>query len=422
MTIDRANAVERLIALLKSQAFWAVAIFAVVFAVGVPPVQDARLWPDSGSYLGQSSARMPVYPLIASTFENRYAVVLFQFVLSICAWCWFGWVVGRAPGVLFACLFAISAPIVMWDLAVLSESVCISLLVASLAATVLLYRRWSPSRFASWAAIVLLFALTRTTNMFLVPFLALPFVVKGRRQLLLALSTVLIASLIADVYSRTAGASLRRLSLINVYTGRIMLKPENYGYFVERGMPLVAEMEPFVRKTGRSNARALFEACPEFATWFDRYGATTYYKYLVTQPANYKWPWLSVVDNVNFIDFDYVDGTLAKRVYFHLIHYYLIVYLPWWIWIAGLLLPLVSRRLLGRVTPESLFVPALMIGVYLQAFASYHGDRAEQSRHIIPMLVLYKVATVLLLVAAAKIVVEWRRQKSSPRRAGRRSG
>jgi hypothetical protein len=422
MTVDRARGVERLKAAVRSHAFWAVVIAVIVFIVGVPPVQDARLTPDSGSYLGLSSARMPVYPLIASTLENGYAIVFFQYLLSLCAWSWLGWVVGRAPGVLLASMFAISGPIVMWDMAVLSESVCLSLLAASLAATIILYRRWSRDRFVLWVVALTLFALTRTTNMFLVPFLALPFAVKGRKQLLWAASAALIVCLIADVYSRTAGASLRKLSLVNVYTGRILLKPDRRDFFAERGMPLRAEMEPFVGKTGRKNARALFKACPEFSAWFDASGASTYYKYLVAVPRNFKWPVHSVVHNVNYMDFGYVEGTVAKYVHYYLLYYYVVFFLPWWIWIAGLLLPLLSRRLLGRVTPESLFVPALMIGAYAYAYANYHGDKAELSRHIIPTLVLYKVTAVLMVVAAATTIVEWRRQRSTVRPAAPAAG
>ncbi len=42
----------------------------------------------------------------------------------------------------------------------------------------------------------------------------------------------------SDLYGRAAGGELRRLSLANVYTGRILLKPERRDFFAERGMPL----------------------------------------------------------------------------------------------------------------------------------------------------------------------------------------
>jgi hypothetical protein len=402
---------------LRSQAFWAAIIFLAAVWLGKPPHQDARLTPDSGSYLGLSAARMPVYPLIASTLGNGYAIIRFQFLLSLASWCWLGWVIARAPGVLLAACFALTVPIVMWVIAVLSESVCLSLMAASLAATIVLFRRWSRWRFAAWCAVVLLFAMTRTTNMFLVPFLVVPFImaVDKRRLLYVALAALAIVAT-ADLYGRTAGGELRRLSLVNVYTGRILLKPERRNFFAERGMPLKDEMEPYVGKTGKKNMRAIFRACPEFEAWFDDKGESSYYKYILSKPFNYKWPWTALVRNVNFADPAYVDGARARRTYFHLIKFYMAIYVPWWIWLVGLVLPLVTWRTLGRVTPESLLVPALMVATYVQAYVGFHGDRAEVGRHIIPALLLYKVTAVLTLTVVVTAIAERLRARSARRK------
>jgi hypothetical protein len=76
-----------------------------------------------------------------------------------------------------------------------------------------------------------------------------------------------------------------------------------------------------------------------------------------------------------------------------------------------LFLPLVSWRIYGRVTPESLFVPALMLALYAQAYVGLHGDRAEISRHMLVALVLYRITLWLILAAAVTMCLEWRRRR-----------
>jgi hypothetical protein len=245
--IDR----QRISSVARDQRFWVAVVVLAAIVVGWPPVQNARIWPDSGSYLGFSTQRMPVYSIVASALENKYVLVCVQFALSLASWCWLGWVVGGAIGVLLAACVALSGPIVMWDLAVLSESLSLTLLVAVLASTITLYRRWTRTRFVVWCALVVLFSMTRATNAFLAPFLAVPFLATNKKRLLYVALAALIVVVTVDVYTRTVGGSLRKLSMVNVYTGRILPDPDRRGYFVERGMPLEAEMEPFIGETGR---------------------------------------------------------------------------------------------------------------------------------------------------------------------------
>jgi len=404
---------ERIQSIARNQLFWVVVVLSVAIIVGWPPRQNARIWPDSGSYLGFSTSRMPVYPILASALENHYVLVCVQFVLSLAVWSWLGWTVAGAIGVLVAACIAMSGPIVMWDLSVLSESISLSLLAASLASTILLYRRWTRARFIVWCVAIVLFSMTRSINVFLVPFLAVPFLATNKKRLLYVSLTALIVVAAVDIYGRTVGGSLRTLSMVNVYTGRILPDPDRRGYFIERGMPVKAEMEPFVGETGRKNARAFFEAFPEFAEWFDEEGSSMYYRWLLTQPKNYKVPAIALVRNLNFLNLQYAEGTHARPVYVYLIWFYAGAHVPWWIGWVGLLLPLLSWRLLGRVTPDSLLVPALLAGIFVQSYLGYHGDRAEVSRHILVALVLYKISLLLTVATSVNLIVQWRRQPAT---------
>jgi len=398
----------------RRQEIWTGAVVVLAVALAIPPIQDAVSTPDSESYLSFSWERMPVYTLLASALGDSYALVVVQFFLSLAAWCWLGWVVARAPGVLVAAALAISGPILMWDLMVLSETLTLSSLIASLAATIMLYRRWSKTRFVVWCVVAGLFAMTRTTNMFLLPFLVVPLAFKDRRQLLFAASAALAFMLISDAYSRTAGASLRRISLVNVYTGRLLIEPRWQKYFVERGMPIKRVMEPFVGVglTGRENAHSLFEACPEFEAWFDEHGVSEFYRWLFAHPKNLALPVVALFKNLDFMNLQYAGGTRARLVSAYMIWFYAAVHVPWWLWLGCVLLPLLSWRMLGRITPDAVFVPALMLGIYAQAYVGYHGDRAEVSRHVILALVLYKVTILLTLAFVVSTIVAHRRKKS----------
>jgi len=403
---------ENLKQLYKQPEAWIVAILVTAVAVGWPVPQSPRIYPDSAGYIGMSSERMPAYSLLASMLRPTYALVCVQFALSLAAWSWLGHTVGRVAGVLLGACFAVSVPIYAWNLLVLSESLSLSLLAASLASTILLYRRWSWARFAALCVFVVLFSLTRSANVFLVPFLVVPFVVTNKRALLRVSLVALVLLATVYLFGRTVGGSLRAVSLANVYTGRILADPDRRVFFVERGMPLKTEMEPYIGKTSRENAQALFDACPEFAEWFDEEGASMYYRWVFTQPGNYKLAAAAVANNLNFMNLRYTEGTQFRLVPEYLMWLYAGVHVPSWIWLAGLL-PILSWRLLRRVTPDSLLIPALLAGIYVLTFVNFHGDRAGLSRHLLVPLVLCKVILLMTIAFAIAMVVTWRRKRQA---------
>jgi hypothetical protein len=157
----------------------------------------------------------------------------------------------------------------------------------------------------------------------------------------------------------------------------------------------------------------LFEASPEFEAWIDEHGSPEFYRWLLTHPNNFKLPWVALVRNLNFLNLQYADGTQARPISAYLIWFYAYLTVPWWIWLFGILIPVLSRWLLNRFTADSLFVLALMFSLYVQAYVGYHGDRAEVSRHVILALVLYKMTALLALVTIVRTLVEWRREQTA---------
>ena len=162
------------------------AICLVALAISWPFPQIPRMWPDSAGYLSMSTERMPVYPILASTLKASYLLVCVHYLLSLAAWSWLGYTVGRVTGLAIGAAFAISLPVYVFHLVVLSETISLTLLAALLASTISVCRRWSKNGFRLWCGFLFLFAMTRVINLFLVPFLIVPFVVCGRRRLLAA--------------------------------------------------------------------------------------------------------------------------------------------------------------------------------------------------------------------------------------------
>lgn len=385
---------------------WIVAILIAALAAGWPLPQSPRMYPDSAGYIGMSSERMPVYSLLASLLRPTYALVCVQFVLSLAAWSWLGYTIGRVVGVLLGACFALSLPIYVWSLVVLSESLSLSLLAVLLAATVHMYRGGESATFAAWTVSAVLFSMTRVINMLLLPFLVVPIAGAagvGRKRIVAAVTVVAIVVGAGVVYNRTVGASLRDTSLTNIYMRKIAPINETHQYFIERGMPIYKSMRAFYNQTGAENKNALFEAAPPFEEWLRERGAAVYIGWVFGRWASYYEPRMHMTAHASEDFASFSAGTRMRSLPRSMKWFYGILYIPYGIWIFGLLLPFLSWRISGRASPDTLFTVALMVAGYVQAFTGYHGDATETTRHMISALVLYKITSLLIVVGFVKI-------------------
>ena len=363
-----------------------------------------------------STERMPVYPVLASTLKASYLLVCVHYLLSLAAWSWLGYVIGRVTGLAIGVAFAISLPVYVFHLVVLSETVSLTLLAALLASTISVCRRWSKNGFRLWCGFLFLFALTRVINLFLVPFLIVPFVVCGRRRLLAAALAVTVVTGCGLLYSTTLGTPLRETSLTNIYMRRIAMDKETAAYFMARGMPFGNDVRQFVNMTGGENKFALFEACPHFATWLRENGNSEYLRWVTGRAGSWKVAWNEMFEHLNDTNRRFSAGTRMRSMPRHLEHFYVRLYVPYWLWLPALLLPLLSRRVYGRVKPVTLLVVAMMVAAYVQAFVGYHGDATEESRHMISAFYLYKITVVISIYEVTKAVIH------AVRRIGRNDG
>jgi hypothetical protein len=254
-------------------------------------------------------------------------------LLALAAWTALGFAVAGAAGAAVAALVCLAWPVALWNHTVLSESLSLSLFAAVLAATVNLYGRWATRRFIVWCALAVLFAFTRSTNVFMLPFLAVPFVLRGRRR-----------------------------------------------------------------------------AAPAYRSW------------LLSRPLSFEQTWGVMADNVNYPYPEYDDG-MEKRAVNGAAHtVYNLIYLPWWLWILGVLAAVAGLVVVRRPTADALIVPALIAGSYVQAYVGYHGDATEMARHCILSLIGYKTALLLAVFWAYRLVRERLRAAPAPLRqtAGRK--
>ena len=401
----------RLRSLLLDKRFWTGAIVALALVLGWPSQQAPVVWPDSEAYLATSPDRLPVYSLLVAVTRDSYALICVQFVLSLAAWTALGFTVAGAAGALVAVVVALAWPVALWNHTVLSESLSLALFAAALAATVLLVKGWTRNRLIAWCALAALFAFTRSTNVFMLPFFIVPFLPGGRRRLLVAAAVTAAVLFSWGIYGQTLGSSLRETSLLNVYLNRIMHDRSRLDYFVARGMPVDNRILAFVDRKSRQNKEEMFAAAPEFAEWFREKGASSYRSWLLSGTLSFRQAWGVMVDNINYPYPEYDDGMRSRAINRAAHAAYNICYLPWWLWLLGVLTPLVSLALLRRMTPESLFVPALMAGSYVQAYVGYHGDATEMARHCILSLIGYKT-TLLFLVFWIFVVVKQRLQSA----------
>jgi hypothetical protein len=390
------------------------AVVVVALALAWPFPQTPRLWPDSASYLSMSPERMPVFTLIASALKATYLLVCVHFVLSLAAWCWLGYAIGRTIGLAVAAAFAISLPVYVWHLVVLSESISLTLLAAVLAATLTLSQRWESGRFRLWCVFVFLFAMTRVINLLVLPFLVIPFVVCGRRRFVMTALAVAVLGGFGLLYSQTLGAPLRETSLTNIYMRRVAHEKEFRNYFMSRGMPLDAEERKFVNKTGSENKLELFAASPAFETWLRERGGKEYFRWVMGRPRSYRIAWNQLFKHINGDNRWVSAGTLMRSVPRWLEKLYLRVYLPFWLWLAALLLPLLSRVVYGSVRPVFLLAAGMVVAAYIQAFVGYHGDATEEARHMMSAFFIYRITIVLLVLESLKALIWGFRRRESP--------
>lgn len=216
-------------------------------ASGKSPV----LFPDSIGYeslrLWGANDRFWAVPLIYSVIDTNEKRVLAQSIIGCLAWIYFAYVVqaaSRFPRLLITAVFLIglTPQVVRYDVAILSESLGISFVVAAVAATLQLTRTRTRNTM-SWIAFVAtttFAAFTRPTHLFIVFVCAVLFggkyIARRRKSGLLPFVIFLVLSA-WGIQQLNGNSPTSNLNLYTILQQRIIKSDAEYKWFVDHGMP-----------------------------------------------------------------------------------------------------------------------------------------------------------------------------------------
>lgn len=381
------------------------ALFAIFLWLTYPPAASDRVpikaFPDSTSYTTWGHGRPPVPFLFYSLVGSGAAAAVAQTILSLVCWLGLGWTAFGPPGALVAGILAGALPVVLWNETVLSESLALSLGAAFLAASLALGRRWTTPRLSLWIACLLLYTGVRVENFFLVPpILAVLSLWHWRQWKALgaagavALALFVTFSVVVDKQNRNW-----QIRMTNIVLTRILPDAALREEFLARGLP---DEPALLAARGRMLAAydpAFVAATPRFQRWLDEQSRGTYLAWLRTlaphrmllggmDGAMTHWPYA----------FNYYFAGLrlpsSAWDFYPLSH---AMRLPFaaWPWLA--LIPVACAVLTVQITFADLFAVAYMLGVYLMAFAVFHGDTGEMDRHLVLTAALYRFAPIIAL-------------------------
>ena len=214
-------------------------------------------FPDTAGYLVfdpfTPSSRLWPVTLAYWLVRNDAARVVLQVIAGTVAWAWLAAVLSREsrfPGTvrIVTLLLGVVPQVSRYDLALLSESLSVSLGVALVAATVDLARRPRPGARWAWTAVFVTFAMARQQHLphLFVAALALTFVSATRRGLPRLRALVVIAAALVGFVQLSATSALSTLNLYTVLAERVITDDAAYSWFVAHGMPDVTGMREAV--------------------------------------------------------------------------------------------------------------------------------------------------------------------------------
>jgi len=374
-------------------------------------------------YLGRDSRLWPV-PLLYSIVTNDSLRVALHVVLGTIAWALLAYVVARRsrfPYVVTAIilLFGLHPQIIRFDLAILSESIGLSLLIICIATSVQYLASPSQPHLCAWVVSLAAFSMVRASQfvvLFILTVVVIIAVIQRRTTRRIALaSSLVILSLWAGIQLRN-NRSMSELNLYTVLQERVISDDDRFTWFVNEGMPATDGMRGPALYDARSDLPGelldyvqlpIAQLPPslirlgEFplAEWVREEGWSTYARYVVTHPAD---TLTRLVDlsspTLNPVDRDLLplnDRTVIPRMLF----------LPWQWWtIAGAIAALIHLRF-GQRYFSRFFVSAVAItSVWYAGVVLTSG--IEHPRHAISVAVALRVVslvTILGLLGAQRL-------------------
>lgn len=203
-------------------------------------------------------------------------------------------------------LLGLSPQIIRYDLAILSESISISLATLLVVATVRVVRSKTTPNIVLWILIFISFGMTRPTHpiIFLTCFVVALFIFVANRGKKMMIATPVLAILL--VFSFATVNNNRGISNLNFYTvlaNQVFQDDARYVWFVEHGMPDIAgirdiegydysdDLDPALKDLielpeGQAPPAIVRAGDIPLATWVRDHGWTTQAKWMLTHPSD----------------------------------------------------------------------------------------------------------------------------------------
>jgi len=373
-----------------------------------PAFERARDTADTPAYIRVSgealfskefwaNARPPVFPLLLKAYgADEGKVAAFQTAFSIFAWGMLALSLAFSfHGILrpfvFGLILALSLDrhIAGWDLALLTESLSLSLTALFLAAWLWLLRGWSWGKVALLSLVALFWAFTRDTNGWLLLMTAgqiflgvLIFRARSRYLVVALLFAIIFAlsNLSADKGQRWV------FPFQNVLAQRILVDPSALMFFENCGMPISAELLDLAGGLANSDDRAFYTdpALEPYRKWMYTNGKSCYMRWLFSHPvASLRAPrpdfeWLMAFEDVDFFfphAYEPILPWYAERVLY-----------PQnalqWLWVGITIAALVAIWFRDwRLNRAWVVFIASSLLIYPHLFLVWHGDVLGTHRH-----------------------------------------
>lgn len=369
-----------------------------------------------------SATRFWPVPLVYSIVHDDMLRVGVQVTLSIAAWLYLAWAVNRVvlrlPLAAPVCVLLLGATpqAARWDLTILSESIGLSIAVATFATWLLAWQRRTPGWTYAAAGASVVFGATRPPQ---VPVLVAITVAAGitalrhRDDVVLRRATaVLIVGCAWGAVQLANNQNVSTLNLYSVMSDRVILNAERRDWFIGHGMPwkdsyddsngyanrndLPADLIAYLDLPAEQQPPALMlNGGFEFARWAKSDGWPTYARFLISHPLDtLADPAARFDPMLNPADRDLLPLSPRPALPRALFGY-------WQAWLAGALALIVAATRVGRRPQPAMVVPLAALAIcvpwfYLVAL----GSGIEHPRHAITVAVMLRVSALIMALIA----------------------
>lgn len=332
------------------------------------------------------------------------------------AWAFLAYVIARRsqyPYVVTTIIlfFGLTPQVIRFDLAILSESIGLSLLIFCIATSIQYLATQSQRHLYAWIVSVAAFSMVRASQfvvLFMITVVVVIAVMKRRTTRRITCATAfMVLSLWAGIQLRN-NRSMSELNLYTVLQERVIPNDSRFTWFVNEGMPATNEMRGPALYDERSDLPGelldyiklpIAQLPPSLirlggfplAEWVRNEGWSTYARYVVTHPGD---TWTRLVElsspTLNPLDRDLLpldNRILVPRMFF----------LPWQWWvIAGAISALIQFRSKQRYFSWFYISTVSIVSLWYAGVVLTSG--IEHPRHAISIAVALRVVSLVTIL------------------------